>query len=218
MVEGYWRDDAGERLGHHVGGVEPAAKPDLEQQDVGRMAGEQHQRRGGLYFKDGDRRIAVGLLAGFQCAGEVVIGHEHAATYPTEPEAFVQVDQIGRGVDMHPSPGRFKHRAHERDGRSFAVGAGHMDDRRQALFRMAQPVEHMPHAIEREIDALGMQRQQPREDGVYVRLFHLHFVSFASTLAALKCTVTCRENGSRPEGIYRRKGPQSECCWTRPCR
>ena len=67
---------------------------------------------------------------------------------------------------MHPSPGRFKHRAHERNGRSFAVGARDMDDGRQALFRMAQPLEHMPHAVERKIDALGMQRKQPCEDGV----------------------------------------------------
>ena len=32
--------------------------------------------------------------------------------------------------------------------------------------RMAERVEDAPHAIERKIDQLGMQRKQPRDDGV----------------------------------------------------
>jgi len=41
-----------------------------------------------------------------------------------------------------------------------------MDDRRQALLRVAQRLENTPHALEGEIDALGMQLQEPRDDGI----------------------------------------------------
>ena len=67
---------------------------------------------------------------------------------------------------MHAVARRLQHRAHEGDGRALAVGAGDMDDRRQPPLRMAERVEHAPHPVERQVDALGMQRQQPRHDGI----------------------------------------------------
>ncbi len=67
---------------------------------------------------------------------------------------------------MHAQPGRFEDRAHERDGRALAVGAGDMDDRRKIAFRMPDRREQPPNAIEREVDQLGMQRQEPRDDGI----------------------------------------------------
>ena len=41
-----------------------------------------------------------------------------------------------------------------------------MDQRRQSLFRMIERGKQALDAIERQVDALGMQRQQPRQDGV----------------------------------------------------
>ncbi len=176
MIYGYRRKDARKRLRHHIGGIEPAAEPDFEEQHVRRAVGEQNEGRGGFDLEHCDRRVAVGPLAGLQGAHEIRIGHQNAAVRSSQPETLVHPHQIGRGVDVHPGAGGFQHGAHERDGRSLAVGAAHMDDRRQVLFRMAEPIEHMPHAIERKIDALGMQRQQPRQDGVHgranVRLGH----------------------------------------------
>ena len=32
--------------------------------------------------------------------------------------------------------------------------------------RMAEPLQHAPHPLERQVDALGMQREQPRQDGI----------------------------------------------------
>ena len=61
---------------------------------------------------------------------------------------------------------RFEDRAHEGDGRAFAVGAGDMDHRRQPPLRMIERGQQPLDAVERQIDALGMQRQQPRQDGV----------------------------------------------------
>ena len=67
---------------------------------------------------------------------------------------------------MHALARRFEDRAHECDGRALAVGAGDMDHRRQLPLRMIERGQKPRHALEREIDALGMQRQQPRQHGV----------------------------------------------------
>src|SRR6202451_1701375 len=70
---------------------------------------------------------------------------------------------------MHALAGRFEDRAHEGNGRAFAVGAGDMDQRRQFLFRMIERGKQALDAIERRVDALGMQRQQSRQDGIDCR-------------------------------------------------
>jgi hypothetical protein len=65
---------AGERLVDHVGGIEPAAETDFQQQHVGRVAREQQERRGGLDLEHRDRRIAVGALAFRQRIGQGLVG------------------------------------------------------------------------------------------------------------------------------------------------
>src|SRR6185295_11715438 len=55
---------------------------------------------------------------------------------------------------------------HEGDGRAFAVGPGHVNDRREVTLRMAELLEQAQHALERQVDLLRMQRQQPRHDSV----------------------------------------------------
>ena len=69
---------------------------------------------------------------------------------------------------MHALPRSLQHGAHEGDGRSLAVGAGDMDHRRQPALGMAERIEDAPHAAERQVDALGMQREQARQDRVDV--------------------------------------------------
>src|SRR5215831_16639552 len=64
MVQGYRRNDARKRLRHHIGGIEPAAEPDFEEQHVGRVVGKQNEGGGGFDLEYGDRRMAVGPLAG----------------------------------------------------------------------------------------------------------------------------------------------------------
>ncbi len=67
---------------------------------------------------------------------------------------------------MHALAGGFQDRAQEGDGGALAVGAGDVDHRRQLAFGMIERGKQALHAIERQIDALGMQRGQPRDDGV----------------------------------------------------
>ena len=68
---------------------------------------------------------------------------------------------------------RFEDRAHESNGGAFAVGAGDMDHRRQAPLGVIERGEKALDAVERKIDTLGMQRQEPRQHGVERRGFGL---------------------------------------------
>jgi hypothetical protein len=47
-----------------------------------------------------------------------------------------------------------------------------MDDRRQLAFRVIERFEQAPHPVERKIDPLGMERQEPGQDRVYVGVGH----------------------------------------------
>ena len=99
-------------------------------------------------------------------ARELLVRDQRALARRAEPEALVETHEMRRGVDMHAQARRLEDRAHERDGRALAVGAGDMDHRRQLALRMPERSQQPPHPIEREIDQLGMQRQQPRDDGI----------------------------------------------------
>ena len=185
--------DARERLGHHIGGIEPAAEPDLEQQRIGGMAREQQEAGRGLHFEHGDRRVAVGALAGREHLDEFGVADQHAAARPAEAEALVEPHQVGRGIDMHARARRLEHGAHERDGRALAVGAGDMDDRRQLAFRVAERFEQAPHAVERQVDPLGVERQEPRQDRIYMG--HSEVIMGRSS---------CNGCGAKPLGRRRR--------------
>ncbi|MDT9091551.1 hypothetical protein RSW97_26580, partial [Escherichia coli] len=68
--------------------------------------------------------------------------------------------------NMYAEPSRFQDRTQKCNGRTLAVGAGNMNHRRQAALRMAKPAKKAPHAVEREIDPLGMEREQARKDDI----------------------------------------------------
>ena len=67
---------------------------------------------------------------------------------------------------MHALAGGLQDRAQEGDGGALAVGTGDVDHRRQLALRMIERGEQTLHAIERQIDALGVQRVKPRDDRV----------------------------------------------------
>ena len=60
------------------------------------------------------------------------------AVGPGELDALVEAHQMRRGVDVHALAGRLQHRLEEGRHRPLAVGAGDMDDRRQAILRIAE--------------------------------------------------------------------------------
>ena len=102
---------------------------------------------------------------------QLVVGDQTAAVNVSKTKAFVEPHQMRRGVDMNAKTGRFEDRAHERDGRSLAVGAGDMDHRRHLAFGMIEARENAMHAIEREIDELGMQPRHTCQDIAVGRRF-----------------------------------------------
>ena len=166
VIERDRRHDRGKRCIDHVGRVEPPAEPDFEQHHVGGVACEQQEPGGGRDLEHRDRLPRIGPLAFLEHGGELVIRYQCALAGLAETEALVEPDEMRRGIDMHAQARRLKDRAHEGDGRTLAVGAGDMDDRRQLAFRMTDRGQEPPHAIEREVDQLGMQREEPRDDGI----------------------------------------------------
>ncbi len=163
------RDRSDHRAGRmvdDVGGVVAPAEPDLEQHDIRLMLGEQQQRRRGGDFEEGDGIAGIGALAALQRLDQHVLVDEAPAARPAEPDPLMEAHQMRRGVDVDAEAGRLEDRPHEGDGRALAIGAGDMDHRRQALLRIAEALEQAQYAAEREVDQLGMQRQEARQQQV----------------------------------------------------
>ncbi len=150
----------------HIGGIKPPPEADLQQQDVGRMPREQEETRRGGDLEHRDGGAPIGALAFGQRIAELDVGRQTPCPDGAETEPFVETHEVRRGVDVHAISGSFQDAAHERDRRALAVGTGHVEHRRQALFWMVERRENAPHALERKIDPLGMQRQEPCDDGV----------------------------------------------------
>ena len=78
------RDHARQRLFDRVGGVEPPAEADFQQQRIGRILREHAERGRGLDLEHRDRRAVIGLFAALQRIPQFVIADEHAATGAAE--------------------------------------------------------------------------------------------------------------------------------------
>jgi hypothetical protein len=200
VVERDRRDHGDKWPLHHIGCIKPAAESDLEQDDIGRMACEQHKRRRGLDLEHGDRRRAIGDLALRQRVRERLIADELAAIGISETEALIEAHQMRRGIDMHTAASRFEHRSHEGDGRALAIRARDMDDGRQLPLRMAERPEHSPHPFKRQVDPLRMKRQQARHNGInrtHDALDYSKNSGAPMTLACLRRWVGC--SGLQPD-------------------
>ena len=91
MIHRHRRHQSGGRRRDHVGRVEGAAEPDLEEQIIGRMFGEELEcrRRGDL--EEGDRPAVVGALADGQRRGELGLVDQLAG----EPDPLVKRTRCG---------------------------------------------------------------------------------------------------------------------------
>ena len=156
------RRDGRESRFDHVGAVEAAAHADLDDAKVGRHARESEigQRRGDV--EEGDRRVAVGLLALGQHLVELVIVDQSAGN----ADALVEAHEMGRGVDVDAVARRLGHGAQMGDQRALAVGAGDVDQRRQLLLRGSQPLQQPLDALQPEGDDPRMMAHQTLNDRV----------------------------------------------------
>ncbi len=162
MVKVHRRDHRQGRRIDHVGGIEPAAQADLENEEVRRHFGEGEDRRRRRCLEMRDLPVADRLERPVQPGDQARIVHQ----FPRQPDALVEAHQMRRGKHVYGQSCRFGHRAHEGAGRSLAVGARHMDHRRQPVLRTAQCFERRKHAPERKLDDIRIETLEPLQRGV----------------------------------------------------
>ena len=70
------REHARKRRLDHIGGIEPAAEADFEQQHVGRMLCEQQEAPRRSCFEKGQRLAGIGALALFERGQQLVVADQ----------------------------------------------------------------------------------------------------------------------------------------------
>ena len=176
MVDGYRGDNRQRRVIHHVGGVQPPTKPDLQQDIIGLHPGkgQKCRRRGNLKKRDVVRPI--GLHAFIQQGGQSRFGNQCAR----QTDSFMKPCQMRRGIGMHRAAPRLKPRADHGLGAALAIGSGNMNNRRQEAFGMAKRRQQPFHPPHGQINHLGMQRHHALQNGVRAGLCRHH--TFASAI------------------------------------
>ncbi len=120
----------------HIGRVEPAAQPRLQQQQIGRRLGEGEEGRRGGDLEQGDQLAAIGGFGAGEAIDQKVLGDRRRAMRPREHDALMEIDEMRRGIDMHALAERLGDGAGEGEEGALAVGAGDMHHRRQLLLGM----------------------------------------------------------------------------------
>ena len=146
----------------HVGAVEAAAHADLDDAELGRHAREGQERERGGDVEEGDRRVAVGLLA----LGQQLVEHVVLDQLAGDADALVEAHEMRRGIDVDAIARGFGHGAQIGNERALAVGAGDMDQRRQFLFRRSKALQQPLDALQSEGDDPGMVAHQTLNDRI----------------------------------------------------
>ncbi len=110
--------------GQQVGGVQAAAHAGLDHGPVHAVLFEQMERHGGGELEEG--RLAVGFLNladGPVGVDDFRVGHRASV----DADAFVEMDQVRRGVKADGEAGRLQDAGQHGGHGPFAVGPGHMD-------------------------------------------------------------------------------------------
>jgi hypothetical protein len=161
MVERDGRDDRERRPRDHVGGIEAAAEAHLQDRCIGRSLGEGQQGRGRRDLEEGDGVAGIGTLRARQHVGKLGLADGVSlAVGAGQLDALAEAHQMRRGVDVHALAGCLQHGLEIGRSRALAVGAGNVDDGRQARLRIAELGQQPLDAAERKVDQLGMQDPQ----------------------------------------------------------
>ena len=98
-------DPADGGCGDDVGGIEPTAKPDLDDAGIRRGARKRQERGGGGDLEKARTEIARGtedLLE--QCRQQRIVDQRSR-----QPDALVEAHQMRAGIDVHAAPVRLQH-------------------------------------------------------------------------------------------------------------
>ncbi len=144
MIEPELSDAADCRRRDHVGGVEPAAKADLDDCRVGGLADESEQRR-----SRGDLEEAgIDAARCIQHLGEQLRQRNVLDQRAGKADPLVEAHQMRARINMRLEPRRLDRGAEEGAGRALAVGPGDVEDRRQVALRIAEPGEEGGDALQ----------------------------------------------------------------------
>ena len=161
VVERDGRDDGERRPRDDVGGVEAAAEAHLQDQRIGRMLGEGLKGGRRRDLEEGDGIAGVGALRAREHIDQLGLADgPRLAVGAGQLDALVEAHQMRRGVDVHALARRLQHGLEVGRGRALAVGAGDVDDGRQAILRVAELGQQPLDAAERKVDQLRVQRPQ----------------------------------------------------------
>ena len=144
----------------------PAAEPDLQDAEIGRFGCEKQEGGGGDDLEYRYRRAGIDPLHRLQRLCQRHAVHQPAA----KPDALVEIDQMGRGEDLGTQTGGLADGAREGTGTTLAVGAGHMQHRRQSPFGMAKLVQEHPQPRHVEVDRARVEAQQPLQHAIDARV------------------------------------------------
>ena len=150
-------DGAGRGCSQHVGGVEPAAEPDLDDREVGGRFGEQQEGAGGQHLEHGDGRTGVDRLDALQRRDQRRLLHQASG----DAEPLGDGHEMRADGRMHLEPRRLGDRAQVGAGAALAVGAGDVDHRRQVLLGMAELAEQELQPMQAEVDQHRVGALQP---------------------------------------------------------
>ena len=95
---------------------------------------------------------------------------------------------------MHLAPARLQHGAGEGADRALAVRAGDMDHRRHASFGMTERDEQPENSVQRQIDLLGVELEEPVENRVAPGVIHVALPVGGATRVGF-AAITAREEG-----------------------
>ena len=133
-----------------VGGVEPPAEADLEDDGVERLRGEDLPRRQRAELEIGQRHVAARRFD----PREALAQRGVVDRPPVDADALVVIDQMRRGVEADAIAGAAQDALEHGAGRALAVGAADEDDR--AGLALAQAAADFAHPVEAQRDRLGV--------------------------------------------------------------
>ena len=159
VIDAECSNAAHQRVGDHVGRIQPAAKADFENAGIGRRAGKgEESRRRGNFEEAGADCFALCHVQHFaQQFGQQVVGNQGSG----DADAFVETAQVRAGEDVYGLACGLERGAQERAGRSLAVGSGNMEYRRQCGFGMAKVHAQVADDVEPQPPRRDRQSTQP---------------------------------------------------------
>ena len=144
MVDTKAGDAAGGGPLHHIGGIESPAKAHFDHAGIGRVSREGQKGCRSRDFEETGRKVACCVEYLLQQRGE----HRVADQVTAYPDTFIVANEVRLCGDVDRQSFRFQHGTQKGAGGTLAVGACHMEHRRQALFRVAKPRQQFADHIQ----------------------------------------------------------------------